>query len=89
MNEKIKQTIDDFANFTPKHIDAPTHCTDKNRVFDIAIAAFEAQESLSDVYAELRTQIQEHHFPHEQELLTSVKHDITLIVEFLKYQQNK
>ena len=90
MNDKTKQAIVNFAELTPKSIDVPvTHCTDRNLLFEISIAAFNANEALSDVNEEISSQIQEHHFTHEKELIDSVKHDVGLIVEFLKYQQRK
>lgn len=89
MNDQTKQAIDVFVEFTPKDIDAPIHCTDRNRVFDIAIAAFNEQEALSDVYDSLSDSIKEEKFKHADTLIPSVKHDIGLLVEFLKYQQRK
>lgn len=90
MNDKTRQAIENFVEFTPNSINAPiSHCTDRNRIFDIAIAAFESPEALSDVYNELNSQIHERHFLHEKDLIVSLKHDITLIVEFLKYQQHR
>lgn len=89
MNDQTKQAIDVFVEFTPKDIDAPIHCTDRNRVFDIAIAAFKAQEARSDVYDELSSQIREKHFLHEKDLISAVKHDLSILLDFLKYKHNK
>lgn len=89
MNEQTKRAIANFVELTPKAIDAAIHSTDRSRVFDIAIAAFETNETLSDVYEELGALLQENKFINATELLKSVKHDIGLIFEFLKYQQKK
>lgn len=89
MTDETKQAIDVFAEFTPKDIDAPSHCTDRNRVFDIAITAFNKQDALSDVYDTLSKSIREEKFTNADVLITSVKRDIGLLVEFLKYQQRK
>ncbi len=89
MNDKTKNAVETFVEFTPKNIDAPiAHSTDRIRVFDIAIAAFEAEDALSDVYEGLSSQIHENKFLHEKDLIASVKHDISLIVEFLKYHKH-
>ena len=90
MNYKTKQTIENFVKLTPDSIDVPvSHCTDRDRVFDIAIAAFEAQEARSDVYDELSALIHEKHFLHEKDLIDAVKHDLSILLDFLMYQQKK
>lgn len=89
MDPKTKQAIDYFVEFTPEYIDEPIHCTDRQRVFNIAIAAFHAHDPLSDVNEELSRLIQEKRFMHAEKVANSVKHDVGLLVEFLNYQQKQ
>lgn len=87
MNQKTKQAIDVFVEHTPKYIEDPIHCTDRQREFDIAIATFEANDLLSDVNEYLQNLLQENDFLHTEKLTKVVKHDIELLVEFLRYQK--
>lgn len=88
MNPKVLQTINDFVSLSPKYIKEATHCTDMNLVFNIAIATFEQQDTISEVKELLTKKLHDNEFAYADELSNNVSNIIDYIVNFLRYHKS-
>ncbi len=84
MNQKVIDKIN-ILNESPDYIDGIIHATDRNKVYDIAIAIYETKESIEDTKKYLTKNLA--NFTHRDKVLDDCIKNISIIYMFLKYYQ--
>lgn len=87
MNQKVINKIN-ILNDSPKYIDGISHVSDRNKVYDIAIAIYETKESLEDTKNYLSNNLS-NNFIHRDKVLDDCIKAISIIYMFLDYYTKK
>lgn len=83
MNQQVINKVDIF-NDSPKYIDGVVNANDRHRMYDIAIAVYDNNESIKDTEQYLTDNLSTE-FLYRDKVLQDCKQCIEVIVPFLQY----